>query len=85
MLVRFPATLPGTKPANSPTNTSRIRLALYGVLNFDEDRRASLGSHPACDIEKKTRDALATLPGITEENPARMRSSQGYPAISYPA
>src|SRR6185503_15659172 len=48
--VRSPATVPGTNPANKPTNTNNTILLLYGVRNFGCRSQNILGSKPSDDI-----------------------------------
>lgn len=48
--VRSPATLPGTKPANSPTKTKSMILLLYGVLNLGCKSEKTLGKSPSEDM-----------------------------------
>lgn len=49
--VKSPATDPGTNAAKAPTNTNKIQLALYGVLNFGCNSPNALGSNPSFDME----------------------------------
>ena len=48
--VRSPAILDGRNAANKPTNTKRIILLLYGVLNFGWSVEKTFGSNPSVDM-----------------------------------
>lgn len=49
--VKSPATLPGTNAANPPTNTNKIQLDLYGVLNLGCKSEKTFGNKPSFAIE----------------------------------
>src|SRR5690242_6506563 len=50
-LVKSPATLPGTIPANNPTKTSNSKFDLNGVRNVGCNSENTFGTRPSFDIE----------------------------------